>query len=38
VGKASHNRIAVAEHGMEWAYEGRNSIQGLGFRLTYAGD
>lgn len=23
---------------MEWAYEGRNSIQGLGFRLVHDGD
>lgn len=33
IGKATHNRIAVGEHGMEWEYEGRNSIQGLGFHL-----
>lgn len=37
LGKASHNRIAVPEHGMEWSFEGRNSIQGLGFHLTHAG-
>ena len=29
LGKASHNTIDVGEHGMAWAYEGRNSIQGL---------
>ncbi|MCB0883103.1 MAG: DUF1326 domain-containing protein [Thermoleophilia bacterium] len=34
VGKASRNIINVPEHEMEWAYEGRNSIQGLGFRMT----
>jgi hypothetical protein len=38
LGKASHNRIDVPEHGMEWFYEGRNSIQGLGFRLHHDGD
>jgi len=38
VGKASHNTISVPEHGMEWAYEGRNSIQGLGFKLVHDGD
>ncbi|MBA2272652.1 MAG: DUF1326 domain-containing protein [Actinobacteria bacterium] len=31
LGKASHNHVAVPEHDMVWSYEGRNSIQGLGF-------
>ena len=38
LGKASHNTIDVGEHGMAWAYEGRNSIQGLDFRLHHDGD
>jgi len=38
LGKASHNNIDMGEHGMEWAYEGRNSIQGLDFRLQHEGD
>jgi hypothetical protein len=33
LGKASHNRIDVPDHDMVWAYENRNSIQGLGFHL-----
>lgn len=33
VGKASHNRVSVPEHDMVWAYEQRNSIQGLDFHL-----
>jgi hypothetical protein len=35
LGKASHNRINVPEHDMVWSYEGRNSIQGLDFRLVH---
>ena len=31
LGKASHNNVAMPEHDMVWSYEGRNSIQGLGF-------
>lgn len=38
VGKASHNKIALPEHQMEWAYEKRNSIQGLDFHLFHKGD
>lgn len=38
VGKASHNKISMPEDKMEWAYEKRNSIQGLDFHLFYAGD
>jgi hypothetical protein len=38
LGKASHNRINVPEHDMVWAYEGRNSIQGLDFRLAHTPD
>lgn len=37
VGKATHNTINVPDHGMEWAYEGRNSIQGLDFHLFWDG-
>lgn len=37
LGKASHNTIAVPEHQMEWAYEMRNSIQGLDFHLFWQG-
>ena len=33
LGRASHNRINVPEHEMVWAYEQRNSIQGLSFHL-----
>jgi hypothetical protein len=35
IGRASHNRVAVPEHDMVWAYEQRNSIQGLDFRLHH---
>ena len=38
LGKASHNRINVPEHDMIWSYEGRNSIQGLNFRLAHTPD
>jgi hypothetical protein len=35
LGKASHNNISVPEHDMVWSYQGRNSIQGLDFRLAH---
>ena len=35
LGKASHNTIDIEEDGMKWAYEGRNSIQGLDFRMHH---
>ena len=38
VGKAGHNRISVAERGKQWAYQARDSIQGLGFRLVHDGE
>jgi hypothetical protein len=36
LGKASHNHVSVPEHDMVWSYEGRNSIQGLGFHLAHS--
>ena len=38
LGKAEHNTVDAGHEGFKWAYEGRNSIQGLDFRLTHSGD
>ena len=36
VGKASRYAVDLPEHGMQWAYEGRNAIQ-ADYRMTHAG-
>lgn len=35
-GKARHNRVNVPEHGMDWSFEARHSVNALGFHLTGA--